>query len=254
MDGDYGYDVGSDGEPDDDEPIEYAYPTSFRTLANCHDDEPANLFNPWTDMAGDKAFTWGELDQNDDACMFLPSQSYFHLSCASRRSQIQENGLMVNSTALTDVGDSLTGKLFFMCNWFANPDFRRSHDMTVVKNHYTTIACMVGYGCLHKEGSTMDLWLVYDTDDDIVPHSSEGLADSGEFESTSGIPARNCFLVPTHLVPPQLEPTEEECNEIWVSDSASGVKRRRTRRRSKPKRSGKRRSGRFRKKRRSKRR
>ena len=232
------YDMSSGDESDEDEPIEYAYPTSYRTLASCHYNEPANLFNPWSDMAGEKALTWGDVDERDEGCLFDPSDSYFHLSCASRRADIAENGLMVNSTALTDVGDSLTGKLFFMSNWFADPEFRNNHNMRAVRHHYKSIACMVRYNCVNKEDSEMDLWLVYDTERVIKPHSSEGLATSGEFESTRGIPATRCFLVPNYLVPPELNPSEDECEEVWVRPVAMGVSRS-TKRRNKHKRCSK---------------
>lgn len=249
-------DLRSGDGSDDDEPIEYAYPTSYRTLASCHRNEPANLFNPWSDMAGEKALTWGDLDERDEGCLFNPSDSYFHLSCASRRADIAENGLTVNSTALTDVGEGLTGKLFFMCNWFANPEFRQSHNMSVVKDHYKSVACMVRYSCLNKEDSEMDLWLVYDTDNAIRPHSSERLAMSGEFESSRGIPAGRCFLVPNNLVPPELNPDEDECEEIWVRDVGGGGSRKKVRGRTrrKIKRGTRRRSRRLRKKRKSRRR
>ena len=158
------YDSENHYDSDADDDIEYVYPNSFSKLADCHHEQPANAFNPWTDEGGNKALTLGDLDPDDESCMFLPSQSYFHLSCSSRRSQIQRNGLVPYSTALTDDHGPPTGKLFFMCNWFANPCFSDDHDMNAVLSHYKTIACMVRHGCLSKERSGMDLWLVYHTD------------------------------------------------------------------------------------------
>lgn len=198
---------------------------SYSTLTQC----PAEGTNPFNPSLGP-----------GKGCKFKPIQSYFHLSCKSRRASIQKHGLVPNSEQLTDVGGPLTGKLFFMNNWFADPEFRQNSNMSVVKNQYELIACMVKYECLTKQQGEMDLWLVYDTEGVVKPHSASGLQKAGEFESYNRIPPENCFLVADKtLWPPEFKRSDDYCDDLWVRKDAAGkrktAKRKEKKRRSKKK-------------------
>ena len=158
------------------------------------------------------------------SCMHNDADSYFHLSCSANRASIDANGLVINKPGVLD--DEPTGHLYFLANPYANSQFLAGTYQQKFKQlkWLELIVCMVRAECEKRGDGHMDMWLVYDDENDIVPHREPGLAANGEFMCDTNIPRANMQLIQGRW-PPIFNPSGSLCDEMTAVGQSKKPKR-----------------------------